>query len=407
MHFGHKIKFIKIVLFAAFFASSNESRACNVPVFRYALERWDSDFYTASIFYDSSIDSTVLAALTNSQSSNSQLNLISRTFDITQEPGKSLAKQYQLITFPWIIIQYPPNVNVRGIVWEDEFSINAVEKIKSSPARTTIASHLLAGDAAVWVHLKSDNIQKNECASRTLQASLEKAALELSIPKSGTDIDGNAIEVDEFEDFELKFSFIEISRDDPAEQVLVQTLLGTEPDLFDSNEPIAFPVFGRGRALYAILGNGIREQVIMDACSSIIAWCSCEIKDLNPGTDLLLKADWSNPVGGQLVKEELPELTGFAGFIAQSDSTEKDTLPAPRQVNIKTNPIEKADPVSTVPEKKVQLDSLHQPAAVVIDSSNTIANAASPSILRNVLFLIGAAFLVLIASTLFFRKKKN
>jgi hypothetical protein len=56
---------------------------------------------------------------------------------------------------------------------------------------------------------------------------------------------------------------------------------------------MAFAVFGRGRALFAQVGKGITEQNIEEDCTFLIGPCGCEVKRANPGTDLLIAADWS------------------------------------------------------------------------------------------------------------------
>ena len=71
-------------------------------------------------------------------------------------------------------------------------------------------------------------------------------------------------------------------------------LLGSEPDLAGSKGPMAFPVFGRGRVLYALVGAGITVDTVRRAGAFIGGECSCTIKHGNPGTDLLLVADWSD-----------------------------------------------------------------------------------------------------------------
>ncbi|MBA4386596.1 MAG: hypothetical protein C0404_01365, partial [Verrucomicrobia bacterium] len=79
-------------------------------------------------------------------------------------------------------------------------------------------------------------------------------------------------------------------------------------------EPIAIPIFGQGRALTAIPASKLTEDVIVASCSFLGAFCSCEIKDQNPGHDLLMTADWKDGMkGNRVVKDEkLPELTGVA-----------------------------------------------------------------------------------------------
>jgi len=55
---------------------------------------------------------------------------------------------------------------------------------------------------------------------------------------------------------------------------------------------MAFPVFGRGRALYALVGDGINKETIGEACVFLATACTCMVKEQNPGTDLILAADW-------------------------------------------------------------------------------------------------------------------
>jgi hypothetical protein len=87
---------------------------------------------------------------------------------------------------------------------------------------------------------------------------------------------------------------VRVRRDDPAEAVLVRTLLRSEPDLLSYEEPMAFPVFGRGRALYALVGAGITRDNVWEAWVYIAGRCSCLVKEQNPGVDLLLAADWED-----------------------------------------------------------------------------------------------------------------
>jgi hypothetical protein len=90
----------------------------------------------------------------------------------------------------------------------------------------------------------------------------------------------------------LAFSLLRVSRSDPAERWLVRMLLASEPDLATTKGPLVFPVFGRGRALYALAGDGITDANLTKAADFLTAACSCKVKAANPGTDLLIAADW-------------------------------------------------------------------------------------------------------------------
>jgi hypothetical protein len=107
-------------------------------------------------------------------------------------------------------------------------------------------------------------------------------------------------------------------------------LLATEPDLKQSSGPIAFPVFGQGRALYALVGKGIKHETIDEAASFLIGSCSCQVKEKNPGSDLLMAVDWKG-----LLKEQA---TGLADLPAASEivSGRMETVTIAPQVHAET-----------------------------------------------------------------------
>ena len=101
----------------------------------------------------------------------------------------------------------------------------------------------------------------------------------------------------------LGFSVITIAVDNPAETVFREILLNSEDDLKDFDEPIAFPVFGRGRALPALVGKGINNDMIDEASTFLSGPCSCQVKRQNPGFDLMTSVNWD-----QLLQEQINEL---------------------------------------------------------------------------------------------------
>ena len=121
----------------------------------------------------------------------------------------------------------------------------------------------------------------------------------------------------------------------------ISILINSEPDLFDyMSYPMAFPVYGRGRALYALVGAGINEWNINEACAFITGACSCEVKALNPGVDLLMMVDWE--AGFELrwaVNFTMPPLVGLSELAyAAEDSlsnsaVEQSTADSPYTTN--------------------------------------------------------------------------
>jgi hypothetical protein len=51
-------------------------------------------------------------------------------------------------------------------------------------------------------------------------------------------------------------------------------------------------VYGRGRALFSCLGEGIHPDNLVQDIEFITGACSCTVKEQNPGVDLLVQYDW-------------------------------------------------------------------------------------------------------------------
>jgi len=107
----------------------------------------------------------------------------------------------------------------------------------------------------------------------------------------------------------LGFWVLRVSRTDPAERFLVRMLLATEADLNRRPGPLVFPVFGRGRALNALVGAGISEENLTRKAEFLLAACSCKVKEANPGVDLLLSADWPMVPSSEAVVDSEAEPT--------------------------------------------------------------------------------------------------
>ena len=168
-------------------------------------------------------------------------------------------------------------------IWSGPLTPEAVKAIADSPCRHDLADSLLDGATAVWILLKNADSEANRVAEEMLNAQLAewegRSPVEAEDPTQ-QDAPG------------LSFTTLSLQRDNPDEAFFVKMLLHTEPDLVDYDEPMAFPVFGRGRVLYALIGAGINKDTIDDACAFMGSACSCIVKDQNPGTDLLLAANW-------------------------------------------------------------------------------------------------------------------
>ncbi|MHC4727968.1 MAG: hypothetical protein ACYS17_12150, partial [Planctomycetota bacterium] len=151
---------------------------------------------------------------------------------------------------------------------------------------------------------------KDKAALKLLEKELETATSELKEESESMPEDLAGPEL------AYEFSILPVSRSDPNEIMLLSLLLGSEPDLDEyADKPVIFPVFGRGRALYALIGEGINTDNIRETIAFIVGPCGCEIKMMNPGVDLLMAANW-DAAAMQFYEEfyetynEVPEVTG-------------------------------------------------------------------------------------------------
>jgi len=372
------------------------TQACNVPVFRYALEKWPADLYTLVLYQKEGVESSAAAEqwLREHLSAGTPINVHLQTMAVDSAAGMMAAAE-PITGFPWLEVYFPHRTAESRPIWSGRATAEHFHSVLHSPLRSLLAEKLLQGDALVWLLLRSGKDSLDCQARNRLQAALERAQRELSIPDTGVDSHGNPIPVHEFKQLPVRFSFLELDRRSADEAFLRSCLLQVEPDLTLLDEPMAFPVLGQGRVLYALVGPGINENNILESCRSAIGWCSCEVKELNPGLDLLLAADWSHPSMGRLVNDAPSPIVGLSAFVPDSAETAAASKPSP----VETATAEKSQEVGISP--LTTPDSADQ--ALVRPSS-----VPALSLYRNLAILaIAALLLLLIVSMLLMKRKRG
>jgi len=319
---------------------------CAVPVFRYALERWAPDAYEAVLIHRGPLADDDPASSLLKGDEAEFLNLRISTIDLASSAAgevTGLLGGAVPETLPALAIWYPWQKGRAAPIWIGEFTPATVKALIQSPKRLQLAQRLTDGQAAVWVVVESGNAARDKAAMQLLDQQLATATKELKemAPELAEELDMPGLS--------YEFSTLAISRSDPQERMLLEMLLKSEPDLGDyADEPIVFPVFGRGRALYALASEGINADTIRETIAFLTGPCGCEIKMLNPGVDLLMAVNWDAAVMQfyqefyEMAEEPLPELTSVfpeepadAGLNAQDElvaaaiSESPQPLPAP------------------------------------------------------------------------------
>ena len=299
-----------------------QSRGCNVPVYRYALERWPADLYEVSVFHRGSMTPAEQALLEKLQY-DSGANIYVSTFDISEkldQQALDLWKSQSTPELPWMVLTYPRHLQVNETAWASHFTDSNVEMLLHSPVRKKVADRILEGDSAVWILMESGVKEKDEATANFLDAQLKRMEENLEVPEQNDYEQYMGYEL--AEELKIAFSVVHLARTDPAEQVLIQTLLRNDPELQTTKEPIVFPVFARGRAFCALMGDDIDDFIIEEISMFLTGPCSCQVKAMNPGMDLLISMDW-DVVLGQRVAEytEQPLVTKTAAPIVVNDKS--------------------------------------------------------------------------------------
>lgn len=311
------LRLVAVLCFAlSFVCNATPSSACSVPVFRYALEHWSPDPFRAVVLHRGPLTREQQVVLESAKASwnesESPVNLTLEAIDLDAAQNnevlafESLTREHGL---PRVLLLPPKTRKVSKPIGSAPFSREALIKMGDSPARQKIAGDLADGASAVWVLLASGDDSKDSEAASLLEERLSILKQALRLPAlDPADIVNGLISVGQ-EGLRLDFQTIRVLRNDPAEHWLVQCLLASEADLHERTEPMVFPIFGRGRVLHALIGAGINAQTIEEAATFLIGKCSCQVKELNPGTDLVFKADWRKMMkDGQVALPDLPSL---------------------------------------------------------------------------------------------------
>jgi hypothetical protein len=298
--------------------------ACQVPVFRYALERWQADSYQIVVMHDGELSEEQKLALSKlksaSLSSPNQPAMIDLRIVDTSDPAPGTdprllkwwkthaPERAQILAF------YPPANSVPRQAPLHQMALNEtnVSRMFESPVRTKLVKQLEKGASAVWIFVPCGREADDNAARQILENQIAADAAWLELPSAEElEVRPEILKQTKIP-LKIDFSIVTLDREAPEEQFLLQSLLNSEEDLTSFDQPLAFPVFGQGRVLYCLVGKGIAEDTVRAASSFMAGPCSCQVKNQNPGFDLLLQADWDASIGDVLISEPIETPSGEA-----------------------------------------------------------------------------------------------
>jgi hypothetical protein len=256
--------------------------ACDTPVYLYTLLQWGRDPYRVYYLHRSAepeSDSATNRYLQNESaaaSGHSNVTLAKANVDRLAADGSDrhaarLWAEHQSQRLPLHVVLTP-----RGDeLFAGRLDLAAAKTLLDSPKRRELARQLSQGKHGLLLVLEGTNAAGNAAAAKVVRAAVAAAkAHELDVPT------------------------VTVSRSDPREAWLIKQLLSLEADLHEFTTPMVFGVFGRGHALEPFLGRGITEANITDLVGLMTGPCSCDMKAVDLGMDLLTDWDWDTHVAG-------------------------------------------------------------------------------------------------------------
>jgi len=321
------------------------ANACNIPVFRFALERWKPDSCEVVVFHEGPLsgddENTVHELERASLAKDGFANLNVIRCDLTNNNDQELsdlwltikklmatqvaAKEKSEAKLPMLVARSLKGHGTTINHWYGSLQEARTAGLVESPVRSELTKRLQAGDAIVWLVLKSSDDQKMSVVRDLLKTQCEELPNKVELPE-GIGLPGSELysEVPLL----LQFSVLEIDPGDPKEQYLVRQLKGFHANTVADDEPLIVPVFGRGRALEVIPASQLNADLIHDLTEFLCGACSCQVKEQNPGFDLLLSTNWNAALFGEDSEGPPPEAAAGNG---QKKTPELVPIPSGRK----------------------------------------------------------------------------
>lgn len=283
---------------------TSKAEACDVPVFLYALEKWRPDTYFVEIHHDAPLTEEELQIVEwleqNSAKSDRSSNYELQRIDSGSSSGLTTASgssDSPSKAMPMMAVGYSDGAEFQEIIWTAPLTWTAAKALVDSPVRREIFRLLADGGSIVWLLLESGNAERDDACAQTIREHCDRlkdkvqASLETNYPdlyRQSSQKEGG---------LSVSFPLLRLARNNEAERGTIRLILQNKDiDPADVSEPIAFPIFGRGRMLLPLEGDDISESSIDEVISFLWGPCLCTVKGAVPGRDLLMLADWESTV---------------------------------------------------------------------------------------------------------------
>jgi hypothetical protein len=286
-------KLILSVLIALEILLPAQAQACTIPVFRYALEKWDLTRYDILVYHHGPLPADLQPTLKAWDDAPNKANLDITTIDLDGKIAPKLLKLWERegknADTPWMLVRYLEADGDAVSAWAGPCTAANLHRLADSPMRQALLAHLTRGSSCVFVLLTSADSEMDEATRAQLQKDLAALEKKIKLPvQDENDLAKLRLPLP----IKVSLPLLVLDRAKPDEAAFVKLLLATEAGLDKTRGPIVFPIFGRGRVLCSLAGAEIDDKLSF-VTEFLCKGCSCDVKKLNPGIDMLLAADWN------------------------------------------------------------------------------------------------------------------
>ncbi len=309
--------------------------ACDTPVYRYALYNWSTSPYVLYRFRDESPTASTHPASADRATDEGaagaptgpQTNFVEIVVGRKDQTQLDLVPEMVLQTWrerdqtvPLDVLWGPQGV----VIFTGEAPVSETTNITDSPARREVVRQLGAGQPCVFIVLTgSDPAAKSAALAAVDEVIARGASGKIEPAKLGTDPSAAPSQPPA-----VTLGRVTVSADDPEEAWLVRMLSQVEPDLDEfAGQPMVFAIYGRGRAMEPYIGEGVTAENLSECVSFILGSCSCQVKDQNPGVDLLTNWDWETTA--LAVAQQVGQEEGNEALLDAADSRILSQVVAP------------------------------------------------------------------------------
>ena len=311
-------------MLVTFFGMARQAHGCSVPVFRYALERWRPALYTAWVLHPGPLPSPYIEAISalDSFCQTNSINLAVHSIDSTQplpgelEPQRAICAGVKAGN-PLLIVQFPKRLNLSAPLYSGPITGGVLHSLIFSESRRQLAERLGRGDSAIFVVLENDDatdsqalVARAEAQAKYLQSVLKLHALDKDDPSSKLHSDLP---------LKITFSVLRVNRNDPAEKMFAAMIMkGQELKENIAGEPIVALVFGQGHLFDARASSELKPDTFDEWGRFACGPCMCQIKESNPGMDLLTAIDWESILDRQTPAAPAQVLPDFRRLLKEA-----------------------------------------------------------------------------------------